>query len=336
MKKADGSLRLVCDWRQLNKITIDNEACLPNMDDLFDTVQGCKYFTKLDLHSGYNQVRIREDDIPKTAINTPLGHFQFKVMGFGLCNAPATFQSLMNEVLRPYLRKFVVVFLDDILIFSKTWEEHLTHVRTIFTALREQQLYCKPSKCLFGATETLYLGHVITGSTIAPDPQKLEAVKEWPVPKSVSDVRSFLGFANFFRRFVPHYADIARHLDEVTGRNAHFSWNSERQHSFELLKEALLNPPVLQLANTSQPFQVHTDASDLAIGAVLLQEDEQGQHPVAYASRKLTAAERNYTITERETLAVVYALSTWKLYLYKHLDVFTDNQPLFICGPSRI
>ena len=326
VKKADGSLRLVCDWRQLSKITIDNEACLPNMDDLFDTVQGCKYFTKLDLHSGYNQVRIREDDIPKTAINTPLGHFQFKVMGFGLCNAPATFQSLMNEVLRPYLRKFVVVFLDDILIFSKTWEEHLTHVRTIFTALREQQLYCKPSKCLFGATETLYLGHVITGSTIAPDPQKLEGVKEWPVPKSVSDVRSFLGFANFFRRFVPHYADIARHLDEVTGRNAHFSWSSERQRSFELLKEALLNPPVLQLANTSQPFQVHTDASDLAIGAVLLQEDEQGQHPVAYASRKLTAAERNYTITERETLAVVYALSTWKLYLYKHFDVFTDNQ----------
>ena len=252
------------------------------------------------------------------------GHL--KVMGFGLCNAPATFQSLMNEVLRPYLRKFVVVFLDDILIFSKTWEEHLTHVRTIFTALREQQLYCKPSKCLFGATETLYLGHVITGSTIAPDPQKLEAVKEWPVPKSASDVRSFLGFAYFFRRFVPHYADIARHLDEVTGRNAHFSWNSERQRSFELLKEALLNPPVLQLANTSQPFQVHTDASDLAIGAVLLQEDEQGQHPVAYASRKLTAAERNYTITERETLAVVYALSTWKLYLYKHFDVFTDNQ----------
>ena len=171
VKKADGSLRLVCDWRQLNKITIDNEACLPNMDDLFDTVQGCKYFTKLDLHSGYNQVRIRENDIPKTAINTPLGHFQFKVMGFGLCNAPATFQSLMNEVLRPYLRKFVVVFLDDILIFSKTWEEHLTHVRTVFTALREQQLYCKPSKCLFGATETLYLGHVITGSKLHHTPR---------------------------------------------------------------------------------------------------------------------------------------------------------------------
>ena len=157
-------------------------------------------------------------------------------------------------------------------------------------------------------------------------PPEIGSSQGRPVHKSVSDVRSFLGFANFFRRFVPHYADIARHLDEVIGRNAHFSWNSERQGSFELLKEALLNPPVLQLANTSQPFQVHTDASYLAISAVLLQEDEHGQHPVAYASRKLTAAERNYTITERETLAVVYALSTWKLYFYKHFDVFTDNQ----------
>ena len=172
VKKKDGSLHLVCDWRQLNKITVNNEACLPNMDDLFDTVQGFKYFSKLDLHSGYNQVRIREEDIPKTAINTPLGHFQFKVMGFGLCNAPATFQSLINEVLRPYLRKFVVVFLDDILIFSRTWEEHLEHVRIVLTALRQQQLFCKPSKSLFGAIETLYLGHIITGLTIAPDAKK--------------------------------------------------------------------------------------------------------------------------------------------------------------------
>ena len=195
------------------------------------------------------------------------------MMGFGLCDTPATFQSLKNEVLRPYSRKFVAVFLDDILIFSKTWEEHLRHLRTVFTALCELQLYCKPNKCLFGATETLYLGHVVTGSTIAPDPRKLEAVKEWPVPKSVSDVRIFLGFASVFRRFVPHYTNIARHLDEVTGKKAHFSWNSEHQHSFELLKEALLNYPVLHLANTSQSFQVHIDASDSAIGAVLLQED---------------------------------------------------------------
>ena len=298
------------------------------MDDLFDTVQGCKYFSKLDLHSGYNQVRIREEDIPKTAINTvtPLGHFQFKVMGFGLCNAPATFQSLMNEVLRPYLRKVVVVFLDDILIFSRTWEEHLEHVRIVFYSTSSTAAFCKPSKSLFGAIETLYLGNIITGLSIALDPKKLEAVRDWPVPNSVSEVRSFLGFVNYFRRFIPRYAELARHLDEITGKHARFSWNESRQKSLESLKSALLNPPVLQLADTSRPFILHTDASDLAIGAVLLQADELEQHPVAYASRKLTFAKRNYTIAERETLAVIFALQTWQLYLFKHFDIFTDNQ----------
>ena len=175
----------------LNKITVKNEACLPNIDDLFDTIQGSKYFSKLDLRSGYNQVRIREEDVHKTAFNTPLGHFQVKVMGFGLCNDPATFQSLMTQILRPYLRKFVVVFLDDILIFSSNWKEHLDHVRMVLQALREHQLYCKPSKCLFGAVEILYLGHVISGYTIAPDQEKLKAVRDWPIPESISQVRKF-------------------------------------------------------------------------------------------------------------------------------------------------
>ena len=186
--------------------------------------------------------------------------------------------------------------------------------------------FCKPSKSLFGAIETLYLGHIITGLTIVPDPKKLEAVRDWPVPNSVSEVRSFLGFVNYLRRFIPRYAELARHLDEITGKRARFSWNESRQKSFESLKSALLNPPVLQLADTSRPFIFHTDASDLAIGAVLLQADKLEQHPVAYASRKLTSAERNYTIAERETLAVVFALQTWKLYLFKHFNIFTDNQ----------
>lgn len=326
VKKSDGSLRLVCDWRELNKITVKNEACLPNIDDIFDTVQGSKFFTKLDLRSGYNQVRIDEEDVPKTAINTPLGHFQFKVMGFGLCNAPATFQSLMNDVLRPYLRKFVVVFLDDILIFSRSWKEHLEHVHLVLEALRKHQLFGKLSKCLFGATETLYLGHCISGSTIAPDPQKLLAVEGWPIPKNVSQVRSFLGFANYFRRFVPHYAELAKPLDLITGKNSIFSWNEERQQAFEDIKSALVSAPVLRLADVSKPFRVHTDASDTALGAVLFQEHDDCWLPVAYASRKLTPAEKNYTIMERETLAVVFALNSWRLYLFKHFDVFTDNR----------
>ena len=326
VKKADGSLRLVCDWRDLNRITVKNEACLPNVDDLFDTVQGSRFFTKLDLHSGYNQVRIRAEDIPKTAINTPLGHFEFKVMGFGLCNAPATFQAMMNLVLRPYLRKFVVVFLDDILIFSRTWNQHLDHIRTILQVLRDHQLFCKPSKCVFCVTEVLYLGHAITGTSISPDPNKLKAVESWPTPQTVTQVRSFLGFTNYFRRFINHYADLARPLDKLTGKGTHFSWNDQRQVAFERLKKALLQAPVLQLADVSRPFRVHTDASDVSIAAVLMQSKDDEFHPVAYVSRKLTSAERNYTIAERESLAIVFALRCWRLYLFKHFDVFTDNQ----------
>ena len=208
VKKADGSLRIVCDWRDLNKITIKNKACLPNIDDLFDTVQGARYFTKLDLRSGYNQIRISEKDVPKTAINTPFGHFQFRVMGFGLTNAPATFQALMNSILQPYLRDFVVVFLDDILIFSKTWSEHLRHVSTVLETLRAYKLFCKPSKCEFGLRDVIFLGHKLSGLSISPDPNKIAAVKEWPAPSSIKEVRQFLGFANYFRRFIDHYSMI--------------------------------------------------------------------------------------------------------------------------------
>lgn len=303
---------------------------MPNADDLFDAVQGCSYFSKLDLHSGYNQVRIKDSDVAKTAINTPFGHFQFRVMGFGLTNAPATFQTMMNHILRPYLRKFVVVFLDDILIFSKTWEDHLNHVQIVLEALKENQLYCKPSKCQFGAKELLFLGHRVSGSSIAPDPEKLKAVVDWPIPSSVPDVRKFLGFANYFRRFIDHYSFISRPLEEMTGKGAHFEWNEARQCAFEQLKRALLQAPVLRLANVDLPFRVDTDASDFAIAGVLLQQASDNKYgdalfPVAYASRKLSPAERNYTAAERETLAVIYALQTWRLYLFKHFDLYTDN-----------
>jgi len=247
-------------------------------------------------------------------------------MGFGLTNAPATFQSLMNSILRPYLRKFIVVFLDDILIFSKTWDEHLHHVRTILETLRSHRLYCKPSKCQFAAKETLFLGHIISGSTISPDPGKIKAVEGWPVPKTVSDVRKFLGFANYFRRFIDHYSTISGPLEEITGKHTRFSWSPARQAAFNDLKTALLQAPVLMLADVSLPFRVDTDASDVAVAGVLLQQDQdQEWHPVAYASRKLTSAERNYTASERETLAVVFSLKVWRTYLFNHFDIFTDN-----------
>ena len=163
---------MVCDWRELNRITIKNKACLPNVDDLFDTIQGSAYFSKLNLRSGYNQIRIQDSDVSKTAINTPFGHFQFRVMGFGLTNAPATFQSLMNSILQPHLREFAVVFSDDILVFSKTWEDHQHHLQTVLETLRNSELYCKQSKCEFGVREVLFLGHKINGTSISPDPRR--------------------------------------------------------------------------------------------------------------------------------------------------------------------
>ena len=318
---------MVCDWRDLNRITVKNKACLPNIDDLLDTIQGSRYFTKLDLRSGYNQIRIKEEDIAKTAINTPFGHYQFRVMGFGLTNAPATFQALMNSILQPYLRKFVVVFLDDILIFSKCWKEHIQHVKLVLDALRSNRLFCKPSKCEFGVQDVLFLGHRVDGINISPDPEKIKAVANWPAPSSVTEVRKFLGFANYFRRFVDHYSAISRPLEEITGKNAHFVWNSSRQEAFEALKQALLKAPVLKLADVKKPFRVITDASDFAVAGVLLQQGslESSWNPVAYASRKLSSAERNYTAAERETLAVVFAVKCWRIYLFQHFEVFTDN-----------
>ena len=224
----------------------------------------------------------------------------------------------MNDILRPYLRKFIVVF-------SKRWEDHLEHVREIMEVLLRNQLFCKPSKP-FGATEILYLGHFVSGNSIRPDPKKLAAVEEWHVPESITQVRSFLGFANYFRRFIPRFAEIAQPLDEVTGRNAQFSWNKRRQDAFDSLKLSLLCAPVLQLPDVSKPFGVHTDASDVAIAAVLEQERNSVWHPVAYTSRKLTSAKTNYTIAERETRAVVFALTSWKLYLFQHFELFTDSQ----------
>ena len=327
VKKADGKLRMVCDWRQLNKITTKVQACLPSIEDLFDTVKGSKFFSKLYLKSGYNQVRINPPDIPKTAINTPFGHYEFSVMGFGLTNAPATFMALMNDVLRPFLRRCVVVFLDDILVFSQTWQEHLQHLEAVLKALAENELYCNPGKCTLGATEIKYLGHLLTGELLSPDPEKLQTVKDWSVPKTVSDVRRFLGFANYFRRFIKFFSAISRPLEELTGKYAQFSWTDKCQAAFDKLRAVLISAPVLRLPDVGRPFRVVTDASEIAVAGVLMQQDNEGEwHPIAYTSRRLRPEEKNYHANERETLAVMHALRVWKTYLFRPFELITDNQ----------
>ncbi len=328
VRKADGGFRFICDWRELNRITIKNKACIPNVEDLFDRVQGARFFSHMDLHLGYNQVLVKESDVHKTAIATPFGHFEWLVMGLGMTNAPATFQTMMTDIFRPFLFDFVVVFLDDILVFSNTLDEHLRHLESVFEVLRQHKLYAKPPKCTFGASEVKFLGHIISGDTIRADPAKLECVAAWAQPTGVREVRTFLGFANYFRRFIADFASVAAPLESLLRQGVRFSWGDQHQAAFDGLRTRLLSAPVLRLPDGRRPYRVETDASDTRVAAVLLQQHEGQWHPVAFLSRRLTGAEQRYTTSEREMLAAVWALGVWRLYLFQHFDIVTDNRTL--------
>jgi hypothetical protein len=236
--KKDGSLRMVQDYCYLNKITIKNRYPLPRIDDLLDSISGMKYFTSLDLTSSYYQIRITEEDVPKTAFRTPFGLYQFKVLTFGLTNAPATFQSVMNDMLRPYVGKFVVVYLDDILIFSKTAKEHLSHLRQNLQTLRENRFYANPKKCDYMKEEISFLGHRVSANGLKVDPEKVRAVADWKVPKDVHGVRSFSGLANYFRRFLQGYSKMVVPLTNLTRKDKCWEWTEECQEAFEKLKHA--------------------------------------------------------------------------------------------------
>ena len=313
--KKGGQLRMCVDYRALNKITVKNRYPLPRIDDLLDRLQGAQYFTKLDLQSGYWQVRIREGDEAKTAFRTRYGHYEWRVLPFGLTNAPATFQSLMNDVLRPFLDDFVVVYLDDILIYSTTAEQHLRHLDLVLGALQQSQLYLGPSKCCFGQRQVDFLGHVVSGHGIAPDPGKVTAVQEWPTPTCVRDVRAFLGLTGYYRRFIRGYAQLALPLFALTRQDAAWAWDDAAQGAFDALKAACTGALVLALPDPALPYEVYTDASGFALGGVLLQDQGRGMQPLAFLSRKLNEAERRYPTGDRELLAIVYALTQWRCYL---------------------
>jgi len=329
VKKKDGTFRMCMDYRALNKITIKNKYPLPRIDDLLDRIVGSKFFSKIDLRSGYHQIRMAEEDIYKTAFRTRYGHFEFKVLPFGLTNAPATFQGLMNDVFRQYLDDFVNVYIDDILVFSKTMKEHLTHLRKVLEQLRKNKLYGKLSKCSFFQKEMEFLGHVISAQGIQVDPKKTQAIDEWVQPKTVTELRSFLGLANYYRKFVKDYAKITGPLTTLLRKDSKMDWQEAQEIAFQTLKKALVTAPVLRSPDFSLPFVVTTDASDFAIGQVLTQDDGTGAKPVAYESRKLTPAELNYPIHEKEMLAIIHALKIWRIYLEgQHFTVITDHKSL--------
>lgn len=333
VKKKDGTKRMVVDYRGLNSITIKNRYPLPKVDEILNCLAGATCFSKLDLMSGYNQVRIADQDRPKTAFRTRYGSFQFKVLPFGLCNAPSVFMRVMNDVFRPYLDQFVIVFLDDVLVFSRSPAEHETHLRAVLQTLREHKLYAKLSKCAFFQDRVDFLGFIISAAGIECDPRKLSAVRDWPAPTTVTQVKSFLGFAGFYRKFIKHFSSIAAPLTDLTkdapSKNAKITWTAVQQDAFDALKTAMTSPPVLLPFDPSKPTRLTTDASDIGIGAELSQDHGSGFQPVAFESRKLSPAEQNYPTHEKELLAIIHALRTWPHYLGgRPFAVYTDHHPL--------
>ncbi|GJU99726.1 putative reverse transcriptase domain-containing protein [Tanacetum coccineum] len=325
VKKKDGSFRMCIDYRELNKLTVKNRYPLPRIDALFDQLQGSNVYSKIDLRSGYHQLRVREQDIPKTAFRTRYGHYEFQVMPFGLTNAPAVFMDLMNRVCKPYLDKFVIVFIDDILIYSKDKKEHEEHLKAILELLKKEELYAKFSKCEFWIPKVQFLGHVIDSQGIHVDPAKIESIKDWASPKTPTEIRQFLGLAGYYRRFIEGFSKVAKPMTKLTQKKVAFEWGDKQEAAFQTLKDKLCSAPILALPQGAENFIVYCDASHKGLGAILMQNEKV----IAYASRQLKIHEKNYTTHDLELGAVVFALKIWRHYLYgTKCTVFTDHKSL--------
>ncbi|GJV51876.1 putative reverse transcriptase domain-containing protein [Tanacetum coccineum] len=303
-KKKDGSFRMCIDYLELNKLTVKNRYPLPRIDDLFDQLQGSSVYSKIDLRLGYHQLRVREEDIPKTAFRTHYSHYEFQVMPFGLTNAPAVFMDLMNRVCKPYLDKFVIVFIDDILIYSKNKQEHEEHLKLILEFLKKEELYAKFSKCEFWIPKVQFLGHVIDSQGIHVDPAKIESIKDWASPKSPTEIRLFLGLAGYYQRFIEGCSKIAKPMTKLTQKKVKFKWGDKQEIAFQLLKQKLCSAPILALPEGSEDFIVYCDAYIKGLGAMLMLREKV----ISYASCQLKIHEKNYTTHDLELGSVVFSL----------------------------
>ena len=323
--KKDGSWRMCVDCRAINKITVKYRYPIPRLDDMLDELHGAALFSKIDLRSGYHQIRMKEGDEWKTAFKTKFGLYEWLVMPFGLTNAPSTFMCLMNHVFRSFIGKFVVVYFDDILVYSKNLDDHILHLRSIFNTLREHKLYGNIQKCSFCMDSVVFLGFVVGAKGISVDEEKVKAIRDWPVPTNASEVRSFHGLASFYRRFVKGFSSIAAPLNELVKKNTTFKWGEAQDMAFNTLKDKLTNAPLLCLPDFAKVFEIECDASGIGIGAVLMQESK----PIAYFSEKLNGAALNYSTYDKELFALKRALETWQHYLWpKEFIIHSDHESL--------
>lgn len=329
VRKKDDTWRLCVDYRKLNSMTIVSKYPVPIIDEL----AGARWFSRLDLRAGYHQIRLALGEEYKTVFQTHSGHWEYKVMPFGLTGAPATFLGAMNTTLCPLLRKCVVVFFDDILVYSRSLPEHQQHLQVVLQLLRRDQWQVKLTKCSFNQQRIAYLGHVIDQNGVSSYPDKIAKVANWPTPQNSKEVRSFLGLAGYYRKFVHHFGIIARPLFNLLKKHSIFTWNEETKTAFQLLKHKLVEAPVLQLPDFTKTFIVDTDACDTGVGAVL----QQDEHPVAYMSKPLGPRNRGLSTYEKKCLAVLMAIEQWRPYLqHREFIIHTDQRSLVHLDDQRL